>query len=303
MSNPTKKTPPAGPYKAVFFDIGGVVVGSPFSGIAAYEKENGLPVNYLNVAISRAGSNGAFQRLERGEMDLWAFYDDFSEQLSDHSNVAAYAQYAQLRGKDIVTDLQLASRAEFDAKTFKSPKVNGRELFHQMMGKAAVVVPAMVQVIAALREAGYTVAALTNNFNYPTDERGQREQELILQVTAQTHSSSKLNSTFSSASSASKGALIMGQDQLKTLFDHYIESAILGLRKPDPEMYKKACEIVGVQPSETVFLDDIGANLKSAQKVGLTTIRVELGKPEKAIEELERVLGNGIKLLTPDARL
>ena len=42
---------PAGPYKAVFFDIGGVVVGSPFSGIADYEKEHNLPVNYLNVAM------------------------------------------------------------------------------------------------------------------------------------------------------------------------------------------------------------------------------------------------------------
>jgi hypothetical protein len=38
-------------FKAVFFDIGGVVVGSPFSGIAAYEKQHSLPVNYLNVAM------------------------------------------------------------------------------------------------------------------------------------------------------------------------------------------------------------------------------------------------------------
>ncbi|KAF9960450.1 hypothetical protein BGZ72_006986 [Mortierella alpina] len=288
-------TTTVGSYKAVFFDMGGVVVGSPFQGIADFEREHRLPVNYLNVAISRAGADGAFQRLERGEVDLWTFYDEFSQQLSDPLNVQAYAEYAKLRGK------------AFNAQTFVSPKVNGRELFHQMMGKAAVVNPCMVQAIAALRNAGYVVAALTNNFNYPTDERGQREQELILESTAHSASSASsstsasvpLASFSSSKESVGGGALIMGQDQLKTLFDFYIESAILGLRKPDPAIYIKACEIAGVQPSEVVFLDDIGVNLKSAQGVGMKTIRVELGKPEKAVEELERILGSGTRLISP----
>ena len=63
------------------------------------------PCLVSNNAISlildsmRAGSNGAFQKLERGEIDLWTFYDAFSEQLSDPLNIAAYAKYAQLRGK------------------------------------------------------------------------------------------------------------------------------------------------------------------------------------------------------------
>lgn len=48
---------------------------------------------------TRAGHNGAFQRLERGEVDLWSFYDAFSDQLSDPRNVAAYAKYAELRSK------------------------------------------------------------------------------------------------------------------------------------------------------------------------------------------------------------
>ncbi|KAG0330470.1 hypothetical protein BGZ99_003041 [Dissophora globulifera] len=283
MAQPTQNLVPAGPYKAVFFDIGGVVVGSPFSGIAAFEKEHNLPVNYLNVAISKAGSNGAFQKLERGELDLWAFYDAFSAQLSDPSNASAYAQYAQLRGK------------EFNESTFKAPKVDGRRLFHEMMGKAAVVVPLMVEAIAALRKAGYTVAALTNNFNYPSDQRGRQEQELILKSTAHIIDASSAGSR--------SGAIVMGQDQLKILFDYFIESAILGLRKPDPAIYKKACEIVGVQPSQVVFLDDIGANLKSAQEVGYTTIRVELGKPEEALQKLEAILGNGIKLKISGAKL
>lgn len=46
MASPSQRS-----FKAVFFDIGGVVVGSPFQGIADYEKEHNLPVNYINVAM------------------------------------------------------------------------------------------------------------------------------------------------------------------------------------------------------------------------------------------------------------
>ncbi|KAF9922011.1 hypothetical protein FBU30_007911 [Linnemannia zychae] len=282
MSTPSSK----GPYKAVLFDIGGVVVGSPFQGIADFEQQHNLPVNYLNVAIARSGHNGAFQRLERGELDLWSFYDAFSDQLSDPENVAAYAKYAQLRSK------------AFNQESFKAPRVDGRALFHQMMSKAAVVNPCMIEAIAALRKAGYTVAALTNNFNYPSDARGQQEQELILKNTAISFSSLP---GINSSSSSSEGAIVMGQDELKTHFDHFIESALLGLRKPDPAIYKKAGEIVGLRPEEIVFLDDIGANLKAAQKEGWTTIRVQLGKPRQAIEQLEVTLG--ITLLSPESRL
>ncbi|KAF8941749.1 hypothetical protein BGZ47_007230 [Haplosporangium gracile] len=287
MSNSSVKPTPVGLFKAVLFDIGGVVVGSPFQGIADFELQHNLPVNYLNVAITRAGHNGAFQRLERGEVDLWSFYEAFSDQLSDTRNVAAYAKYAELRSK------------AFDKTSFKAPKIDGRALFHQMMSKAAVVNPCMVEAIAALRKAGYTVAALTNNFNYPSDERGQHEQELILKETAD----SFLTTTPTPAGRAGKGSgvIVMGQDQLKTLFDHFIESAILGLRKPDPAIYRKAGEIVGFKPEEIVFLDDIGANLKAAQNEGWKTIRVLLGKPRQAIEQLESILG--ITLLAPESRL
>jgi hypothetical protein len=48
---PKKTHVPPGLYKAVFFDIGGVVVGSPFQGIADFEREHNLPPNYLNVAM------------------------------------------------------------------------------------------------------------------------------------------------------------------------------------------------------------------------------------------------------------
>lgn len=46
-------TPP--PIKAVFFDIGGVVVKSPLIAIHIYEREKGLPKDWLNVHITRRG--------------------------------------------------------------------------------------------------------------------------------------------------------------------------------------------------------------------------------------------------------
>ena len=76
---------------------------------------------------------------------------------------------------------------------------------------------------------------------------------------------------------------------LEDLFDHVIESSIVGIRKPDPRIYHMACEALSVQPHEAVFLDDIGANLKGARAVGMMTIKVnpDLG----AIDELEAALG------------
>ena len=73
------------------------------------------------------------------------------------------------------------------------------------------------------------------------------------------------------------------------LFDVVIESSKVGVRKPDPEFYRLACEALGVQPDEAVFLDDLGINLKPARQLGMTTIKVE--DPAVAIAELEKVVG------------
>ncbi len=72
-------------------------------------------------------------------------------------------------------------------------------------------------------------------------------------------------------------------------FDVMVESAVEGLRKPDPRIYALVCERLDVSPSATVFLDDLGANLKPARELGMTTIKV--AEPEAALTELESVLG------------
>jgi epoxide hydrolase-like predicted phosphatase len=89
--------------------------------------------------------------------------------------------------------------------------------------------------------------------------------------------------------------------QLLPYFDHFIESAVLGIRKPNPEIFRHTLSVMGCKPEETVFLDDIGSNLKAAGKLGIRCIRVKIGKEAEAVAELERMMG--MKLSDAKARL
>ena len=73
------------------------------------------------------------------------------------------------------------------------------------------------------------------------------------------------------------------------LFDVVVESSKAGCRKPDPRFYEIACEELGIEPHQAVFLDDLGINLKPARAMGMTTIKVV--DPDVAIAELEAVVG------------
>jgi putative hydrolase of the HAD superfamily len=77
------------------------------------------------------------------------------------------------------------------------------------------------------------------------------------------------------------------------LFDVVVESSKTGLRKPDPRIYELTCEQLDVDPSEVVFLDDLGINLKPAAQMGMTTIKVV--DPDVALAELESVVGFSVR--------
>ena len=47
-----------------------------------------------------------------------------------------------------------------------------------------------------------------------------------------------------------------------------VESAVEGLRKPDPRIYELVCDRLDVDPPRRVFLDDLGVNLKPARALG-----------------------------------
>jgi putative hydrolase of the HAD superfamily len=77
--------------------------------------------------------------------------------------------------------------------------------------------------------------------------------------------------------------------EIMMLFEHVVESSKLGLRKPDPRIYRHACDLLGVQPEDCVYLDDLGINLKPARALGMRTIKVV--DPDVAIDELQAMVG------------
>jgi putative hydrolase of the HAD superfamily len=81
--------------------------------------------------------------------------------------------------------------------------------------------------------------------------------------------------------------------EVMALFDHVIESAKIGLRKPDPRIYQMMTEALAVDPKGCIYLDDLGVNLKPARKLGMTTIKVL--NASQAIAELEAVTGLALR--------
>ena len=120
--------------RAVIFDLGGVVIGSPLHAIAAYERELGLATNAVNHAVVRSGPTGAWSRLERGELGLEEFYPLFE---------------ADCRALDVAID--------------------AREMMRRV-AEIAVPRPAMLEAIRKLRAGGLRAAALTNN--WITEDQG-----------------------------------------------------------------------------------------------------------------------------------
>lgn len=81
--------------------------------------------------------------------------------------------------------------------------------------------------------------------------------------------------------------------EVMALFDHVIESAKIGLRKPDPRIYRMMTDALGVDPKHCVYLDDLGVNLKPAREMGMRTIKVVNGP--QAITELEAAIGLSLR--------
>jgi putative hydrolase of the HAD superfamily len=81
--------------------------------------------------------------------------------------------------------------------------------------------------------------------------------------------------------------------EVMALFDHVIESAKIGLRKPDPRIYRMMVEALGVDAKRCVYLDDLGVNLKPAREMGMTTIKVV--DATQALAELEAATGLSLR--------
>ncbi|KAK2024444.1 haloacid dehalogenase-like hydrolase [Colletotrichum zoysiae] len=160
------------------------------------------------------------------------------------------------------------------------PAIDGEFLFNTMMTNSIPPDPWMFPALKKLKESGrYILAALSNTVIFPEGHRLWKKDFM--------------------------------DDPVRSLFDVFISSAHVGLRKPDPRMYGLALRMLneyaakhassergkalgwadGIEASDVVFLDDIGENLKEARRQGFGTIKVHLGRAYEAVEELEKITG------------
>ena len=83
--------------------------------------------------------------------------------------------------------------------------------------------------------------------------------------------------------------------ELLGLFDAVVESSVEGVRKPEPEIYRRVLtrlsDAVGrpVAAADCAYLDDLGINLKPARELGFATIKVV--EPAAALAELSELVG------------
>ncbi|RMD40483.1 hypothetical protein DV735_g4644, partial [Chaetothyriales sp. CBS 134920] len=213
------------PPKVLLFDIGGVCVLSPFQAIIDYEEQNAIPRGYINYSIRALAPQGAWHRLERGEI----------------ANDAAFVR---------------AFKADFERP----------DLYWAMMSTARNNDPFMYPALQRLKADGrFHLAALSNTTVFP---EGHAFNERV-----------------------------PGQDDVRDMFEVFVSSAHVGMRKPERPIYDYALAEIrkrwgdDIQPADIVFSDDIGENLKTAKQVGFRTIRVFLGKTAEAVRELERYTG------------
>ncbi len=73
------------------------------------------------------------------------------------------------------------------------------------------------------------------------------------------------------------------------LFDAVVISSEVGMRKPEPRIFWHAAQLLGLQPSECIFIDDIDANVVAAEQIGFTGVLHSA--PEATSERLAELLG------------
>jgi FMN phosphatase YigB (HAD superfamily) len=249
-------------------------VVSPFQAILDYEIANGIPVGWINQAISRAGFNGAWHRIERGEIPLdEAFFDLFK---ADLEHASTWNDFCMRSG--------LGQRP--------APTVDAKALFWNMMRMSRTADPYMYPALLKLKQSGnFVMGGLSNTVIFPREitddlgavfDKGLRRPENL--------------------SNPAWAALPQINRDISSVFDIFVSSAHVGLRKPDPKIYELALRELnsfsrkdgsssGIRAEDVVFLDDIGQNLRAARKAGMQTLKVDLGETQRAVRELQRITG------------
>jgi putative hydrolase of the HAD superfamily len=207
--------------KAVIWDFGGVFTTSPFEAFNRFERQRGLPADFIRRVNATDPDANAWALFERAEIDAAGFDARFLRESTTLGH--------PVRGADVL------------------PLLSGD------------VRPAMVAALKTCK-AHYKVGCITNNM-------------------AQAHGASMQVTREGAARTA----------EILALFDAVIESSKAGVRKPDPRIYRMMCELLAVEPSACVYLDDLGVNCKPAAALGMKAIKV-VGE-DQALADLARITG------------
>lgn len=73
-------------------------------------------------------------------------------------------------------------------------------------------------------------------------------------------------------------------------FSGRIYSHEVGVMKPHPEIYQKAIEILDIDPSTTVYLDDLPENCEAGRKAGFLSLVYQKSCHEKIVAEIDSLL-------------
>jgi epoxide hydrolase-like predicted phosphatase len=155
------------------------------------------------------------------------------------------------RGRIAETDFLAALRTELAVELGHEPELHR---FREIYFAALQPNQAMVDALLGLKERGYRMALLTNNV---------REWE----------------------------PLWRGMLPVDEIFEVIVDSAFVGMRKPEPEIYELAVERIGdgTGAAECLFVDDVEVNVEAARELGMTGIHFR--STDQAIPEVEAALG------------
>ncbi|MBL8647925.1 MAG: HAD-IA family hydrolase [Sphingosinicella sp.] len=158
-------------------------------------------------------------------------------------------------------------RSEIDADAFdalfaeeaaaQGYQIAGRDVLSLLAGD---IRPAMVAALDTLTAAGIRIGCITNNAKVGRGAGMVADPEKARAVEA-----------------------------ILARFEHVIESAKVGVRKPDPRIYQMMCDALGVAPEACVYLDDLGINCKPAAAMGMAAIKVT--SEAQALADLARLTG------------
>jgi putative hydrolase of the HAD superfamily len=161
----------------------------------------------------------------------------------------------------------LLERSEIDAAGFDTRfAAEAAALGYDLRGAEVLALlagdirPRMVAALDVCRAAGYALGCITNN--------------------------AKVGHGAGMTSDPAKSDAVAA---ILARFDAVIESSKAGVRKPDPRIYEMMCETLEIEPSQCVYLDDLGINCKPAAAMGMAAIKVS--NEAQALTELSALIG------------